>query len=217
MLSPRPPLERLQITIAPSSMSRRNVIVLFGCASMLRSRGSMRTLPILFWIGEMASIAEARAIRGILVEPESAHHGIADMVLDDVRAELVVDQKAGEHQQGRARHVEQSAHGIGQDVIEPRPPAVGPDVPERGDHAVGDDWLEIIRHLGQGIEADRPVGIGRVDVDEIVGACLGNVGEHRSARSPCGSRSARPSPATRSWRMRLRSRVLLPVPVWPMT
>src|SRR5207248_10402609 len=29
--------------------------VLFGCASMLRSLGSMSALPILFWIGEIAS------------------------------------------------------------------------------------------------------------------------------------------------------------------
>jgi hypothetical protein len=44
------------MTMAPSSMSRRRVMVLLGCASMLRSRGSIRALPILFWIGEIASV-----------------------------------------------------------------------------------------------------------------------------------------------------------------
>ena len=48
VLSPRLPLERLQTTIAPSSIRRRNVIVLFGCASMLRKLGAISTLPILF-------------------------------------------------------------------------------------------------------------------------------------------------------------------------
>ena len=35
------------MTIAPASISRRKVIVLLGCASMLRSRGSISALPIL--------------------------------------------------------------------------------------------------------------------------------------------------------------------------
>ena len=55
MLSPKLPFERLQITIAPSSIRRRKVMVLLGCASMLRRLGTMSALPILFWIGATAS------------------------------------------------------------------------------------------------------------------------------------------------------------------
>ena len=38
----------LQITIAPSSIRRRKVMVLLGCASILRKLGTMSALPILF-------------------------------------------------------------------------------------------------------------------------------------------------------------------------
>ena len=50
------PLDRLQTTIAPSSIRRRKVMVLRGCASMLRRLGTMSTLPILFWMGAIASV-----------------------------------------------------------------------------------------------------------------------------------------------------------------
>lgn len=50
------PFERLQMNTAPSSINRRVVMVLLGCASMLRSDGVISALPILFWIGEMASV-----------------------------------------------------------------------------------------------------------------------------------------------------------------
>ena len=112
VLSPSPPLERLQMTIAPSSMRRRKVMVLFGCASMLRRRGSISALPILFWIGAMASVRKPVAVAGILVEPERPHHGIADMVLDELHAERLVDEQAGEHQQAwrRARRAARARH-----------------------------------------------------------------------------------------------------------
>ncbi len=85
-------------------------------------------------------------------------------------AKAVVDEQAGQHEQGGAGHVEQGAHGVGEDVIEAVAPAVGPDVAKGGHDAVGDDGLEVVAHLGQGIEADGPVEVGRIDVDEIVGA-----------------------------------------------
>ena len=45
-----------------------------------------------------------------------------------------------------AGHVEQGAHGVGEDVIEPRPPALRPHVAKGRHHAIGDDGLEIIGH-----------------------------------------------------------------------
>ena len=68
------------------------------------------------------------------------------MVLDELHAERLVDQQAGEHQQRGAGHVEQRAHRVGQDVIEPRPPALRPDMAEGGDDAIGDDRFEILGH-----------------------------------------------------------------------
>ena len=101
------------------------------------------------------------------------------MVLDDVGAEPVVDQEAGEHQQRRARYIQQGADSVGKNIVEPRSPAVRPDMAECGHHAIGDDRLEIGRHKGEGIESDRPRGIGGIDVDEIVGARARNLGERR--------------------------------------
>ena len=89
----------------------------------------------------------------------------------------LVDEQAGEHEQGRARNVEQGAHRIGENVIEPWPPAVRPDMPEGGHHAVGDDRLEIVRHAREGIEADRPLKVGGVEVDEIIRARAGDMRE----------------------------------------
>jgi len=37
------------------------VIVLFGCASMLRRLGTINALPILFWMGEIASARKLAA------------------------------------------------------------------------------------------------------------------------------------------------------------
>jgi len=99
------------------------------------------------------------------------------MVLDELRPECLVDEQAGEHEQGRARNVEQRAHRIGENVIEPWPPAVRPHMPEGGHHAVGDDGLEIVRHAREGIEADRPLEVGRVEVDEVIRARAGNMRE----------------------------------------
>ena len=47
--------------------------------------------------------AETVAIAGILVEPERAHHRIADMVRDELHAERFVDEQAGKHEQAWRR------------------------------------------------------------------------------------------------------------------
>lgn len=50
---------------------------------------------------------------------------------------------------------------------------------ERRHGAIGNNGLEIVRHAGKRIEADRPLGIGRIDIDEIFWCARGNVREHR--------------------------------------
>jgi hypothetical protein len=46
---------------------------------------------------------------------------------------------------------------------------------EGGDDAIGDDWLEILRDVGEGIEADRPIEIGGIDVDQVIGPRAGDM------------------------------------------
>ena len=50
-------------------------------------------------------------------------------------------------------------------------------MPEGGHDAVGNDGLEIVRYARQGIEADRPLKIGGVEVDEIIRARAGDMRE----------------------------------------
>ena len=99
------------------------------------------------------------------------------MMRDERHPEGLVDEQTGEHEQGRTRNVEQGAHGVGENVIEPRPPAVRPDMPEGRHDAVSDDRLEIIRDARQGIEADRPLKIGGVEVKEVIRARPGDMRE----------------------------------------
>ena len=47
------------------------------------------------------------------------------MVLDKLHAKTLVDEQAGEHEEGCTRNVEQGAHRIGQNVIEPGPQLSG--------------------------------------------------------------------------------------------
>ena len=50
-------------------------------------------------------------------------------------------------------------------------------MPEGGHHTIGDDGLEIVRHARQGIEADRPLKIGGIEVDEVIRARAGDMRE----------------------------------------
>ena len=74
---------------------------------------------------------------------------------------------------------EQGADRVSEDVVEPGTPALRPDMPKRGDDAIGDNRFEILGHSRQGIEADRPLGVGRIQINEIVAAGSRNVHQHR--------------------------------------
>jgi hypothetical protein len=50
-------------------------------------------------------------------------------------------------------------------------------MPEGGHDAVGNDGLEIVRHVREGIEADRSLKIGGVKVDEIICSRAGDMRE----------------------------------------
>ncbi len=104
----KPPFDRLQMTIAPSSISRRKRDGALRLRQhVAQPRLDERLADLVLDRGDGLG-AEAVAIAGILVEPERAHHGIADVVLDELHAERLVDQQAGKHQQRCAGHVEQA-------------------------------------------------------------------------------------------------------------
>ena len=87
------------------------------------------------------------------------------MVVNELNAKALVDQQTGEHQERRTGNIEQRSHRVGQNVIEPRPPAIWPDVPESGHDAIRNDRLEVVRDVREGIEADRALDVGRVEIN----------------------------------------------------
>jgi hypothetical protein len=54
-------------------------------------------------------------------------------------------------------------------------------MPEGGHNPISDDRREVGRHAREGIEADRPLDVGGVEVDEIICAPAGDMVE-RGAR-----------------------------------
>src|SRR5580704_12779829 len=62
-------------------------------------------------------------------------------------------------------------------MLQPGSPAVRPDVPQGGHDPVGDDGTTILGHPMKDVEADRPLKVGRVEIDELVGALAGDEGK----------------------------------------
>jgi hypothetical protein len=90
------------------------------------------------------------------------------MMCDELHAKRLVNEQAGKHQQRAAGHVDERTHRVGENVVEARPPAIWPNMTEGRHDAVGDNWSKIARDTGEGIEPDRPLGIGRVYVDQVI-------------------------------------------------
>ena len=121
---------------APSSINRRVVMVLLGCASMLRSDGVISALPILFWIGAMASVRNeivAPALRQML---QRGKREIAMRI--EQRQAFAVGQVLGDEVEQQRRL---AGAGLADDVQMPasffrcnrNPPAIGGDAElERG-------------------------------------------------------------------------------------
>ena len=86
-------------------------------------------------------------------------------------------------------------------------------MPECGHDTVGDDGLEIVRHAREGIEADRPLKIGGVEVDEVIRARARNMRERRFGQ--VAMRIEQSQALTGDKVLPDQIGVLLPVPVWP--
>lgn len=90
------------------------------------------------------------------------------MAMHQPHAKGIVDQEAGKHEQGHAGDVEKCTHGVGHNVIKARPLALRPDMPEGCDDPVGDYRRKVERNVREGIEADRPLHVGGIDINEII-------------------------------------------------
>ena len=102
VLSPSAPFDRLQMTIAPSSIRRREVIDAARLGEhVAQARRHQRLADLVLDRGDRLA-PKALLIAGILVEPERAHHGIAHVAADEPHAQRLVDQQAGEHEKRRA-------------------------------------------------------------------------------------------------------------------
>jgi len=85
---------------------------------------------------------------------------------------LLIIEELGDVGKRRLRLVEQGEEGVSQDVLEPRPPRLVPDVLERLDDAGSGERPLLERDRLERVEADRQVGIGDIEVHEV-GLALG--------------------------------------------
>ena len=69
-----------------------------------------------------------------------------------------------------ARRRKQRHDAVEQEVLQPRSPALAPEVLEGGDDAGGGERVALGRDVRQRIEADRPLGIGGVEIADLMGA-----------------------------------------------
>ena len=72
--------------------------------------------------------------------------------------------------QGRVLARDERGDAVKEEVFEARPPAVGPEVLERGDDAGGGERPALGRDPCRGIEADGMLGLARVEVAHVVDA-----------------------------------------------
>ena len=98
--------------------------------------------------------------------PELAHLRVLTSLQEPVAVSLINEQR-WQSEQGRAGAVEQQTHAVLQQVLEPRSPAFGPDVPKGGNNVRGDDGTSVAIDVEEGIEAERMLEIGGVEIDAI--------------------------------------------------
>ena len=90
-----------------------------------------------------------------------------------------VGEETGQAEEGRAGTVKKKSDRIQQDVFKTRAPALGPDMFERSNEIGGDQRPVVGQHAVKRIEADREVEIGRVEIEDMVGAlCRHGIDEH---------------------------------------
>lgn len=99
--------------------------------------------------------------------PELADEGVSDL-LDDPTTIVGINEHPVHAEQGSVLAVEQSGDTVIEYVLHTRPPRVAPDGFERLDDAGGDEGSFIWRDIGEGIEANGKLSIGRIEIDEVI-------------------------------------------------
>ena len=84
--------------------------------------------------------------------------------------EFVVDVDARQVDQGGVFTGDECSDAVEQEMLQPRPPAVGPQMLERGDDAGGGERPALGRDFGGGIEANRILGLASVEVAYVIDA-----------------------------------------------
>ena len=96
---------------------------------MLRRAGVWWTRPILFGAWRDGFFAKPWRIGGIFVQPERPHDRIGD-VRHASGAKWLVLKQTGEIEQRRVRYIHQGPNGMGENLLELRPPEIGPNGPK---------------------------------------------------------------------------------------
>src|SRR5207249_4184661 len=116
---------------------------------------------------------EAGGVARVLAEPEGPHLRTLDPP-DGVAAELVIREKPKDVGQGRLGLIEEGEEGVPEQMLEARPPGVGPEFFEHLEEARGGERPLRRRHAGERVEAERGAPVRDVEVHEIAFATRGD-------------------------------------------
>ena len=151
--------------------------------------GLARNAPILFWIGAIASLRRRVSYAAYSRLPKGSHDGI--VAADDEPIAIgLVDEQAGESEQGLILGVEQEPERMTEDVFEARPPALRPDVFERRDDVGGGGRALGLGNTREGIVGEGVGRVGRVEVDHVLAALLRREARDMLARIAVGIEKA---------------------------
>ena len=135
-------------------------------------------------------VAEARVVGGVFGLPEGSHDRI--VAADDEPIAIgLVDQQAGESEQGLILGVEQEPQRMAEDIFEARPPALRPDVLERRDDVRGGRRALGLGDAREGIVGEGVGRVGRVEIDHVLAALLRREARDMLARVAVRDRESR--------------------------
>ena len=108
-------------------------------------------------------------IARVLVAPEAQRLGVGYFG-NDALPKAIVGVEPRQVKERRMLARDERRDAMEKKMLQPRPPAVGPQMLERRDHAGGGEGPALGRDLGRGIEADGILGLSGIEVAHVIDA-----------------------------------------------